>query len=145
MTAVTIVGNLVDAPELRFTPQGKAVANFTVAESQRIKDADGWKDGPSTFWRCSIWDTIAENMTESLVKGQRVIVVGEAKQRSFETKDGEKRTVIEVTATEVGPSLKWATAKVEKTAGGKPKPAKAADDDPWSAAPAIGADDEIPF
>ena len=144
MTAVTIVGNLVDAPELRFTPQGKAVANFTVAESQRIKDADGWKDGPSTFWRCSIWDTIAENMTESLVKGQRVIVVGEAKQRSFETKDGEKRTVIEVTATEVGPSLKWATAKVQKTAGGS-KPAPKPADDPWSAAPAIGSDDEIPF
>jgi single-strand DNA-binding protein len=151
MTAVTIVGNLVDAPELRFTPQGKAVANFTVAESQRIKDADGWKDGPSTFWRCSIWDTIAENMTESLVKGQRVIVVGEAKQRSFETKDGEKRTVIEVTATEVGPSLRWATARVERTTrNGSQSNAKAQTaippmDDPWSAAPAIGSDDEIPF
>ena len=105
MTQVTIIGNLTADPELRFTAQGKAVANFSVAESKRVKDADGgWKDGDSTFWRCSLWDAAAENMTESLHKGQRVIVVGEVRQRSFETQQGEKRTVMEVTATEVGPS-----------------------------------------
>ena len=152
MTNVTIIGNLTDAPELRFTAQGKAVANFTVAESQRIKDADGtWKDGPSTFWRVSIWDTIAENLAESLNKGQRVIVVGEAKQRSFETNAGEKRTVIEVTASDVGPSLRWATATVVKAsgkasgfnAGGAKKAAP--QDDPWGNAPSIGNDSEAPF
>ena len=153
MTAVTIIGNLVDAPELRFTAQGKAVASFTVAESQRVKTQDGWKDGDSTFWRCSIWDAQAENMAESLTKGLRVSVVGEAKQRSFETREGEKRTVIEVTATEVGPSMRWATAKVEKTGGkgagfaSKPKNDTTAvdDTDPWGSAPQIGSDDSPPF
>jgi single-strand DNA-binding protein len=138
MTAVTIIGNLTAPPELKFTPQGKAVVSFTVAESKRVKGADGnWTDGDSTFWRCSLWDTAAENMAESLDKGQRVIVVGEVKQRTFETREGEKRTVMEVTATEVGPSLKWALCKPEKTGnkgGGftakKSEPA----DDPWSAA-----------
>ena len=151
MSQITIIGNLTDAPELRFTAAGKAVANFTVAESRRVKDGDGWKDGPSTFWRCSIWDATAENMTESLSKGMRVIVVGEVAQRSYETNAGEKRTVFEVTATEVGPSLKWATAKVEKSAGkpsgfnaGGRKPAPA-QDDPWSAAPEVGGDDAPPF
>ena len=143
MTAVTIIGNLTADVELRYTAQGKAVAGFTVAESKRVKDADGgWKDGDSTFWRCSLWDAAAENMTESLHKGQRVIVVGEVKQRSFETQQGEKRTVMEVTATEVGPSLKWSTAKVEKAGAPKSKPAS---DDPWNA-PAIGGDDsQAPF
>lgn len=145
MTQVTIIGNLTDAPELRFTATGKAVVGFTVAESQRVKNADGgWKDGDSTFWRCTLWDSAAENMAESLAKGQRVIVVGEAKQRSFETRDGEKRTVIEVTASEVGPSLRWATAKVEKTSSGKPKPSKPAEDDPWGSAPAVGVNDDQP-
>lgn len=147
MTAITIIGNLTDAPELRFTAAGKAVANFTVAVSKRVKDGQEWKDGPSSFYRCSIWDQAAENMTESLTKGQRVIVVGEIAQRSYETNSGEKRSVFEVTATEVGPSLKWAIAKVEKTGnragigGGyapkKPEPA----DDPWSSEPT----DEAPF
>ena len=143
MTAVTIIGNLTADVELRYTAQGKAVAGFTVAESKRVKDADGgWKDGDSTFWRCSLWDAAAENMTESLHKGQRVIVVGEVKQRSFETQQGEKRTVMEVTATEVGPSLKWSTAKVEKAGAPKSKPVS---DDPWNA-PAIGGDDsQAPF
>lgn len=131
MTQVTIVGNLTATPELRFTPAGKAVANFTVAVSKRVKDGDEWKDGPTSFYRCSLWDTPAENMAESLERGQRVIVVGEIAQRSFET-NGEKRSVFEVTATEVGPSLKWATAKVEKT-GGKPKQPKPAED-PWGTA-----------
>jgi len=139
MTAITIVGNLTDSPELRFTAAGKAVANFTVAVSKRIRDGNEWKDGPSSFYRCSLWDQAAENMTESLTKGQRVIVVGEIAQRSFETNSGEKRSVFEVTASEVGPSLKWATAKIEKTGATKPKkPA----DDPWNAAP---ADDTAPF
>ena len=151
MATITIIGNLTDAPELRFTPQGKAVANFTVAESKRVKDGDGWKDGPSTFWRCSIWDATAENMTESLTKGMRVIVVGEVAQRSYETNAGEKRTVFEVTAQEVGPSLKWATAKVEKTTGNAPRSNAAArntpkpDDDPWGVAPAIGDSENPPF
>lgn len=139
MTQVTIVGNLTADPELRFTPAGKPVANFTVAESKRVKDGDGWKDGPTTFFRCSLWDTPAENMTESLTRGQRVIVVGEIAQRSYETQQGEKRSVFEVTAQEVGPSLKWATAKVEK-AGAKPPPK--VEDDPWATEPAMG---EVPF
>jgi single-strand DNA-binding protein len=133
MTQITIVGNLVDSPELRFTAQGKAVANFTVAESKRVKDGNDWKDGPTTFWKCSLWDTAAENLTESMSRGQRVIVVGEVAQRSFETREGEKRSVFEVTASEVGPSVKWATVKVEK-AGKKPAPKP--EDDPWTSAPA---------
>ena len=143
MATITIIGNLTDAPELRFTAAGKAVANFTVAESKRVKDADGgWKDGDSTFWRCSLWDAAAENMAESLSKGMRVIVVGEVAQRSYETNAGEKRTVMEVTAQEVGPSLKWSTAKVEKAGAPKSKPVS---DDPWNA-PAIGGDDsQAPF
>jgi len=145
MTAITIIGNLTNAPELRFTAQGKAVANFTVAVSKRIKDGNDWKDGPTSFYRCSIWDTPAENMTESLEKGQRVIVVGEIAQRSFETNAGEKRSVFEVTASEVGPSLKWAICKPEKT-GGKPSVKKSEPaDDPWQSAPATGGDDEAPF
>ena len=143
MTAVTIIGNLTADVELRYTAQGKAVAGFTVAESKRVKDADGgWKDGDSTFWRCSLWDAAAENMAESLSKGMRVIVVGEVAQRSYETNAGEKRTVMEVTAQEVGPSLKWSTAKVEKTGAPKSKPAQ---DDPWNAAPKAGGDDVAPF
>ena len=148
MTTITIVGNLVDAPELRFTAQGKAVANFTVAESKRVKDGDGWKDGPSTFWRCSLWDATAENMTESLSKGMRVIVVGEVAQRSYETNAGEKRTVFEVTAQEVGPSLKWAVCKPIKTAAksGGFTAKKESEPDPWGSSPAIGAgDSEVPF
>ncbi len=146
MTAITIIGNLTDAPELRFTAAGKAVANFTVAVSKRIKDGNDWKDGPTSFYRCSMWDTPAENMAESLGKGQRVIVVGEIAQRSFETNAGEKRSVFEVTASEVGPSLRWATAKPEKASSQaqvmrqKAKPA----DDPWGSAPAIG-DETAPF
>jgi len=150
MTQITIIGNLKDAPELRFTPAGKAVANFTVAVSKRVKDGNDWKDGPTTWWNCSLWDAAAENMTESLVKGQRVIVVGEVAQRSFETQAGEKRSVFEITASEVGPSLKWATAKVEKTTGNAPRSnagprnTPKPDDDPWGVAPAIGGDSENP-
>jgi single-strand DNA-binding protein len=150
MTQVTIVGNLVDTPELRFTPQGKAVANFTVAVSKRVKDGNDWKDGPSSFYRCALWDAAAENLSESLEKGQRVIVVGEIAQRSFEAKGGEKRSTFEITASEVGPSVKWATVSVVKAGSKgatKPKPKPAADD-PWGSAPAAdawGNTDEAPF
>lgn len=146
MTQLTIVGNLTDNPELRFTAQGKAVANFTVAVSKRVKDGNDWKDGPSSFYRCSLWDAAAENMAESLTKGQRVIVVGEIAQRSYETQQGEKRSVFEVTAQEVGPSLRWAICKPERTAG-KPSGFKASpkvEDDPWGNAPAVG-EEEPPF
>ena len=153
MTQITIIGNLTDSPDLRFTAQGKAVANFTVAESKRIKDGNDWKDGPSTFWRCSLWDAQAENMAESLTKGMRVIVVGDVAQRSYETNAGEKRSVFEVTAQEVGPSLKWSTAKVERAAGkpsgftSKPRTDAPAvgDTDPWGSASQIPADDSPPF
>ena len=149
MTQITIIGNLTDAPELRFTPQGKAVANFTVAVSKRVKDGQEWKDGPSTFWRVSLWDSAAENMADSLTKGQRVIVVGDVSQRSYETNAGESRTVFEVTATEVGPSLRWAICKPEKVAnkpGGFKAPQKKAADDPWGSATTIGNDsDDAPF
>ena len=106
-----------------------------------MKDGNDWKDGPSSFYRCSIWDAAAENMAESLDKGQRVIVVGEIAQRSYETNAGDKRSVFEVTAQEVGPSLKWATAKPQKTGKTAPKPK----DDPWGSAPAVGDDTEAPF
>lgn len=130
MTQVTIIGNLASEPELRFTPSGKAVVNFTVAESRRVKDGNEWKDGPTTWWRCSLWGTPAENLAESLAKGTRVVVVGEVTQREYEAK-GEKRTAFEVTAFEVAASVKFAIVKSEKT-GGKPKAQKPADD-PWGA------------
>lgn len=116
-THVTIVGNLTDDPELRFTQNGAAVANFTVAVTARVKDGDQWKDGDTSFYRCSIWRDYAENVAESLRKGNRVIVTGALKMRSWETDDGQKRSVIEVAADEVGPSLKWATASVTRTGG----------------------------
>ena len=150
MATITIVGNLKDVPELRFTAQGKAVANFVVAESKRVKDGNEWKDGPTTWWSCSIWDAQAENAAESLVKGQRVVVVGEVAQRSFETSSGERRSVFEVSATEVAASLKWATVKAEKTTGNGPRRDSAtrtpepAVDDPWGTAPAFGGDSEEP-
>lgn len=143
MTAVTLIGNLTADPELKFTPQGKAVASFTIAESSRVKVGGEWKDGPSTFWRCQLWGEAAENLAETLQRGNRVIAVGDVKQRSFETSSGEKRTVTEVTVSEIGPSLRWATAKLERlnrTGMAKPKPAA---DDPWSAIPP--ADEEPPF
>jgi single-strand DNA-binding protein len=115
-TQITICGNLVDDPSLKFTPQGHAVANFRVASTPRFfdKQADAWKDGDGLFLTCTIWRQAAENVAESLQRGMRVIVQGRLKQRSYETREGEKRTVYEVEADEVGPSLKNATAKVEK-------------------------------
>jgi len=114
---VTIVGNLTNDPELRFTPSGAAVASFTVASTPRVLDkaTNEWKDGEALFMRCSVWRQYAENVAESLQKGSRVIVTGRLKQRSYETREGEKRTVMEMQVEEVGPSLRYATAKVNKT------------------------------
>jgi single-strand DNA-binding protein len=115
-TIITVVGNLTDDPELRFTPSGAAVANFTVASTPRTfnRETSQWEDGEAMFLRCSIWRQAAENVAESLVKGTRVVVQGRLKQRSFETREGEKRTVIELEADEIGPSLRFATAKVTR-------------------------------
>jgi single-strand DNA-binding protein len=113
---VTLVGNLTDDPELRFTAQGAAVANFRIAVSKRIRDpqTNEWKDGDTSFFRVNVWRQLAENVAESLTRGTRVVVTGTLKMRQWETQEGEKRSVVEIEATEVGPSLKWATAKIEK-------------------------------
>lgn len=162
-TVITVIGNLTADPELRFTPSGAAVANFTVASTPRTFDrqTNEWKDGEALFLRCNIWREAAENVTESLVKGTRVIVSGRLKQRSFETREGEKRTVYELDVDEIGPSLRYATAKVTRAsrggggggfgAGGGSRPASsqpAANEDPWGSAPPAGsggAGDEPPF
>jgi single-strand DNA-binding protein len=149
-TVITVVGNLVDDPELRFTPSGAAVANFRIASTPRTFDrqTNEWKDGDTLFLSCSVWRQAAENVAESLTRGARVIVQGRLKQRSYETREGEKRTVVELDVDEVGPSLRNATAKVTKTSRssggfGAPAPAPAAapaaggGDDPW-ATPAAG-------
>jgi single-strand DNA-binding protein len=116
-TPITVIGNLTDDPELRFTPSGAAVANFTVASTPRTFDrqTSEWKDGETLFLRCSIWRQAAENVAESLSRGTRVVVSGRLKQRSFETREGEKRTVVECEVDEIGPSLRYATARVTKT------------------------------
>ena len=150
-TVITVVGNLTDDPELRFTSSGAAVANFTVASTPRFfdKQTNDWKDGDALFLRCSIWRQAAENVAESLNKGSRVIVQGRLKQRSYETREGERRTVYELDVDEVGPSLRYATAKVSKVTrsgggfGGGAAPASAPAEDPWASAPP--ADDEPPF
>lgn len=163
-TTITMVGNLVNDPELRFTPSGAAVAKFTIASTPRYldKNTNEWKDGDSLFLACNIWRQAAENVAESLTRGMRVIVTGRLKQRSFETKEGEKRTVYEVEVDEVGPSLRNATAKVTKitraagASGGSgsfstPITETASAEDPWSAAPvgggwsSAGSDDQPPF
>jgi single-strand DNA-binding protein len=157
-TLITVVGNLTDDPELRFTPSGAAVANFTVASTPRNfdKNTNEWVDGEAMFLRCSIWRQAAENVAESLQRGMRVVVQGRLKSRTYETREGEKRTVFEIEVDEIGPSLKFATAKVNRTsrqgggsgysggggqgggqAGGQSTPAAA---DPWATpAPADGA------
>ncbi|MEU4518424.1 MULTISPECIES: single-stranded DNA-binding protein [unclassified Amycolatopsis] len=168
-TVITVIGNLTSDPELRFTPSGAAVANFTVASTPRTLDKQSgeWKDGEALFLRCNIWRQAAENVAESLTRGARVVVQGRLKQRSFETKEGEKRTVVELEVDEIGPSLRYATAKVNKVSrggggdfgggggggnrgggGGGGMPA----DDPWGSAPAAsssggggGFSDEPPF
>ncbi|MGW8883307.1 single-stranded DNA-binding protein [Streptomyces sp. NPDC055749] len=118
-TVITVVGNLVDDPELRFTPSGAAVAKFRVASTPRIFDrqTNEWKDGEGLFLTCSVWRQAAENVAESLQRGMRVVVQGRLKQRSYEDREGVKRTVYELDVEEVGPSLKSATAKVTKTTG----------------------------
>lgn len=141
-TVTTIVGNLTADPELRFTPSGAAVANFTVASTPRTFDrqANEWKDGETLFMRCSVWREAAENVAESLHRGTRVVVQGRLKSRSYETKEGEKRTVVEMDVDEVGPSLRYASAKVIKAErsngqggfGGQQQPQGQQQQDPWA-------------
>ena len=116
-TTITVIGNLTNDPELRFTPSGSAVANFTIASTPRTFDrqSNEWKDGETLFLRAAVWREAAENVAESLTKGMRVIVSGRLKSRSYETKEGEKRTVIELEVDEIGPSLRYANAKVNRT------------------------------
>ena len=149
-TVITIVGNVTGDPELRFTPSGAAVANFTVASTPRAFDrqSNEWKDGETLFMRCSVWRDAAENVAESLQRGTRVIVTGRLKSRSYETKEGEKRTVVEMDVDEVGPSLRYASAKVTKTqrgsggggfgSSGSGQGGYAADTDPWATGPSGG-------
>ena len=158
-TTITVVGNLTSDPELRFTASGAAVASFTVASTPRTLDkpTNEWKDGDALFLRCSVWRQAAENVAESLHRGDRVMVTGRLKQRSFETKEGEKRTVVEVDVDEVGPSLRYATAKVNKASRGGGNFGGAgssggsfgggsSSDDPWATpAPGAGMSDEPPF
>lgn len=163
-TNITIIGNLVGDPELRYTPTGQAVATFRVASTPRYMDrnTNEWKDGDSLFLSCNVWRQAAENVAESLTRGTRVIVSGRLRQRSYETREGEKRTVYEVEVDDVGPSLRNASAKVTKSSrsgggfgapsgqggqggygGGAGAPAT---DDPWAADPAdSGFSDEPPF
>ncbi|RGC68674.1 Single-stranded DNA-binding protein [Micromonospora sp. MW-13] len=151
-TTITVIGNLTDDPELRFTPSGAAVAKFRVASTPRFMDkASGeWKDGEPLFLACTVWRQAAEHVAESLQRGARVIVSGRLRQRSYETREGEKRTVIELEVDEIGPSLRYATAKVQKMSrsggggggfggggGGGQGGGGGNFDDPWaSAAPA---------
>jgi single-strand DNA-binding protein len=161
-TTLTIIGNLTQDPELRFTPSGAAVANFTVASTPRTFDrqSNEWKDGETLFMRCAVWRDAAENVAESLTRGSRVIVSGRLKSRSYETKEGEKRTVVEMEVDEIGPSLRYASAKVTKTqrgggpggsggyggqqggfsgsAGGPASGARAPETDPWATGPSGG-------
>lgn len=136
-TVITVVGNLTGDPELRFTPSGAAVASFTIASTPRSFDRarNDWKDGEALFLRCSIWRQAAEHASESLTRGMRVIAQGRLKQRSFETSEGEKRTVVELDVDEVGPSLRYATAQVNRSQRASDD---APSDDPWAQEP-VGA------
>ena len=142
-TVITVVGNLVDDPELRFTPSGAAVANFRIASTPRTFDrqTNEWKDGDALFLSCSVWRQAAENVAESLTKGMRVVVQGRLKQRSYEDREGQRRTVVELEVEEVGPSLKYATAKVTRASrGGGGGGYGGGGEDPWAAsAPAASA------
>jgi single-strand DNA-binding protein len=166
-TAITIAGNLVDDPELRFTPAGQPVAKFRVASTPRYldKNTNEWKDGDSLFLTCNVWRQAAENVAESLTRGMRVIVSGRLRQRSYETKEGEKRTVYEIEVDDVGPSLRNASAKVNKVArssgngggqggsgggqGGRPsgggQGGSGQDSDPWASDSGGNFSDEPPF
>lgn len=150
---ITVIGTVVADPELRFTPAGAAVANWTVAANERKRnDAGEWIDGAATFLRCSAWRDMAENVANSLTRGTRVVVIGRLRQREFE-KDGVKRTVFELDVDEVAPSLRWATAKVTRASssgrdgGGSPAHGRSgtAGQDPWGASAPAGDDSEIPF
>ena len=116
-TFVSLVGNLTDDPEVRFTPQGTTVASFRLAVTPRVKDGDDWKDGETSFFRVNVWRELAEHVTDSLAKGDRALVLGRLKARSWDTPQGERRSVVEVEAEEVGPSLKWATASPQRANG----------------------------
>ena len=152
---ITVVGNLTNDPELRFTPSGAAVASFTVASSSRFLDkaTNEWKDADPVYMRCSVWRQYAENVAETLTKGTRVIVSGRLKQRSYETREGEKRTVMEMEVDDVGPALRYATAKINRIAregggsnGGSSSGGGAPADDPWASNGGAGASfDEPPF
>lgn len=143
---VTLVGNLTDDPELRFTANGAAVANFRIAVSRRVRDpqTNEWRDADTSFFRVNCWRQLAENAAETLARGMRVVVTGTLRMRSWETQEGEKRSVVEIEADEVGPSLKFATAKVEKASrsGGGASDAGAGGSDWGSNAP---VPDEVPF
>ena len=158
---ITVVGNLTGDPELRFTPSGQAVANFTVASTSRTLDrtTNEWKDGDTTFIRCSVWRQYAENVAETLTKGTRVIVTGRLKVRQYETREGGKGTSVECDVDEVGPALRYATAKVNRVArsdgfGGAPGSSgfganqssgfAARNDDPWASQPGAGFGDDAP-
>ena len=147
-TPITIVGNLVDDPELRFTPAGQPVARFRIASTPRHKDKETgeWKDGDSLFLTCNVWRQAAENAAESLQKGMRVIVTGRLRQRSYETKQGEKRTVYEIEANEVGPSLRNASAKITRaTRTPAAQTSSQQTGDPWASSEPGGFSDEPPF
>ena len=117
-THVTLTGNLTDDPDLRFTPNGNPVANFRLAVTARVKDGDSWRDGDTSFFRINVWRQLAEHVAESLSKGDRAVVIGRLKSRSWETLEGDKRSVVEVEADEVAPSLRWAIAKPERASNG---------------------------
>ena len=117
-THVTITGNLTDDPDLRYTPNGTEVANFRLAVTARVKDGDSWRDGDTSYFRVNVWRQLAEHVAESLSKGDRAVVIGRLKSRSWETPEGDKRSVVEVEADEVAPSLRWAIAKPQRAANG---------------------------
>jgi single-strand DNA-binding protein len=166
-TVITVIGNLVDDPELRYTPSGAAVAKFRIASTPRTfdRESNAWKDGEALFLTCSVWRQYAENVAESLSRGTRVIVQGRLKQRSYETREGEKRTVYELDVEEVGPALRFSTAKLNKSGsgsgggggrsfggGGGNAGGGSAPDDPWASAAPAGAsaggggfDEDPPF
>jgi single-strand DNA-binding protein len=130
-THVTLSGNLTDDPDLRFTPNGTAVANFRLAVTARIKDGDNWRDGDTSYFRINVWRQLAEHAAGSLTKGDRAVVIGRLKSRSWETPEGDKRSVVEVEADEIAPSLRWATAKPERATNGKGKGGELVDDAPF--------------
>jgi len=140
-TVITVVGNLTSDPELRYTQNGLAVANFTIASTPRTLDraSNEWKDGEALFLRASVWREFAEHVAGSLTKGARVIATGRLRQRSYETKEGEKRTSIELEVDEIGPSLRYATASIQRAQSSRGGSPAGAVDEPWASAPAAGS------